>query len=280
MRYAAGVVGLVYAAGALAQAAETRSPHSPLSSHGVLEEVVVRAHPLPTEQLAQSYRVLSGDELSRRLDASLGAVVGQLPGVSTTSFGQAVGRPVIRGLGGPRVRVMEDHIASLDASVLSDDHAVTIEPALADSIDILKGPASLIYGSGAIGGVVDVHTGRIPEVMPDRPFSGQVEGRFDDVADQRTGVARFDGAAGSVVWHADAFSRRLKDYDIPGYAESSTLRRLEGDSADGHDGMTSMMITRRPRRRYAVRSRTAMSTRAAVRSGFRWLASADSSGWR
>jgi len=129
---------------------------------------------------------------------------------------------------------MEDHIPSLDASVLSEDHAVTIEPFLADSIDILKGPASLSYGSGAIGGVVDVHTGRIPEVLPEQPFSGQLEGRFDDVSDQRTGAARFDGAAGPVAWHMDAFSRRLKDYDIPGYAESSALRRLEEDFAH-HD---------------------------------------------
>jgi iron complex outermembrane receptor protein len=230
MKEAIGILSLLCAAGALAQ------PTAVDAHGGLLEEIVVRAHPLRAEQLAQSYRVLQGDELARSLDANLGAVVGQLPGVSTSFFGQAVGRPVIHGLGGARVRVMEDHIASLDASVLSEDHAVTIEPFLADSIEILKGPASLTYGSGAIGGIVDVHTGRVPEVLPDEPFSGQVEGRFDDVADQRTGVARLDGAVGPVAWHADAFSRRLKDYDIPGYAESSALRRLEDDPAhDEHE---------------------------------------------
>lgn len=230
MKYAFGMLALFCTAGALAQT--SGSPHSA----AVIETIVVRAHPLAAEELAQSYRVLSGDELARNMDATLGAVVGRLPGVSTTFFGQAVGRPVIHGLGGPRVRVMEDHIPSLDASVLSDDHAVTIEPLLADRIEILKGAASLTYGSGAIGGVVDVHTGRIPEVLPDAPFSGQVEGRFDDVADQRSGAARFDGTAGPLVWHFDAFSRRLDDYDIPGLAESSALRDLEDHSGEGGDG--------------------------------------------
>lgn len=198
----------------------------------MLEEIVVHAHPLPTEQLAQSYRVVDGDELLRRMDGTLGAVVGQLPGVTTTFFGQAVGRPVIHGLGGTRVRVMEDHIASLDASVLSDDHAVTIDPALADSIEILKGPSSLLYGSGAIGGVVDVHSGRIPEALPGVPFSGRLDTRFDDVADQRSGALRLDGAVGSFAWHADGFRRLLDAYEIPGYAESAALRRAEAEEAE------------------------------------------------
>ncbi|MGA1371027.1 MAG: TonB-dependent receptor plug domain-containing protein, partial [Pseudomonadales bacterium] len=102
-----GLLGSLSAASAFASSAGDRP---------LLEELVVRAHPLPTEQLAQSYRVVEGDELLRRMDSTLGAVVGQMPGVTTTFFGQAVGRPVIHGLGGIRVRVMEDHIASLDAS--------------------------------------------------------------------------------------------------------------------------------------------------------------------
>lgn len=239
MKSATGMFAALCATGILihgnAAARESGPAHEsgPAQESRIVEEVIVRAHPLPAEQLAQSYRVMTGDELTRNLDSTLGATVGRLPGVTTTFFGQAVGRPVIRGLGGPRVRVMEDHIASLDASIVSDDHAVTIEPFLADSIDILKGPASLIYGSGAIGGIVDVHTGRVPLVLPDQPFSGLVEGRFDDVADQRTGVARLDGSVGPVAWHADGFSRRLKDYDIPGFAESRALRALEDD--DDHD---------------------------------------------
>jgi iron complex outermembrane receptor protein len=220
---AVAIVGSFSSLGAFAHTGDSRP---------LLEEVVVRAHPLPTEQLAQSYRVVDGDELLRRMDGTLGAVIGQLPGVTTTFFGQAVGRPVIHGLGGTRVRVMEDHIASLDASVLSDDHAVTIDPALADSIEVLKGPSSLLYGSGAIGGVVDVHSGRIPETLPNVPFSGRLDTRFDDVADQRSGALRLDGAVGSFAWHADGFRRLLDSYEIPGFAESAALRRAEAEEAE------------------------------------------------
>ncbi|MGA1674987.1 MAG: TonB-dependent receptor [Pseudomonadales bacterium] len=220
-----GLLGSLSAASAFASSAGDRP---------LLEELVVRAHPLPTEQLAQSYRVVEGDELLRRMDSTLGAVVGQMPGVTTTFFGQAVGRPVIHGLGGIRVRVMEDHIASLDASVLSDDHAVTIDPALADSIEILKGPSTLLYGSGAIGGVVDVHSGRVPKALPEVPFSGRFDTRFDDVADQRSGSLRVDGRVGSFAWHADGFRRLLDAYEIPGYAESAALRRAEAEDAESH----------------------------------------------
>ncbi len=223
MRLAIVVVGLMGTATALA--APTVSP---------LEEVVVRAHPLSGEGLAQPVDRLQGEALARNLAGSLGEVVSRQPGVSTTFFGQAVGRPVIHGLGGPRVRVMEDRIASLDASVASDDHAVTVEPFLANDVEILKGPTTLVYGSGAIGGVVDVHTGRIPHALPDEAVSGRVEARGDDVADQRTMAARLDGALGDVAWHADGFFRRLDDYRIPGHPESAALRALEGDLEDGH----------------------------------------------
>ncbi len=223
MRLAILIAGLMGTAAAVA--APTSSP---------IEEVVVRAHPLSGEGLAQPVDRLQGEELARNLAGSLGEVVSRQPGVATTFFGQAVGRPVIHGLGGPRVRVMEDRIASLDASVASDDHAVTVEPFLADDIEILKGPTTLVYGSGAIGGVVDVHTGRIPHALPDEKIEGRLEARGDDVADQRTMAARFDGALGEVAWHADGFFRRLDDYRIPGHPESAALRALEGEEDGGH----------------------------------------------
>jgi iron complex outermembrane receptor protein len=224
-----------FAAGLLLAGAEVAEASSQASGRTIVEEIVVRAHPLSAEKLAQPFSVLDGDALMRNLDSTLGGVVAHQPGVASTFYGQAVGRPVIHGLGGPRVRVLEDRIPSLDASIVSDDHAVTIEPFMADSIEILKGPSTLIYGSGAIGGVVDAHTGRIPHTLPDGPITGRIDGRFDDVAHQRTGAARFDGAAGPIAWHVDGFSRRLGDYDIPGYAESAALRRLEEDDHDEDD---------------------------------------------
>lgn len=201
-----------------------------------LETVVVIAHPLSAEGLALSAEVLEGEELARSLQSSIGETVGQVPGVHGASFGQAASRPVIHGLSGPRVRVMEDRVDALDVSVTSADHAVTIEPFLADRIEILKGPSALLYGSGAIGGVVDVHTGRIPHDRAEKPLSGSAEVRRDDNGDRETAALRLDGGTGPVAWHLDGFWRDAGEYDIPGFAESRALRALEEQAHDAdHD---------------------------------------------
>ena len=115
-------------------------------------------HPLSAEGLATPADVLANRELKRKLAASIGATVANEPGIHSSSFGVAVGRPVIHGLGGARVRVMEDRIDAMDVSVTSGDHAVTVDPFIADRVEIFKGSGTLLYGSGAIGGVVDTHT--------------------------------------------------------------------------------------------------------------------------
>jgi iron complex outermembrane receptor protein len=129
---------------------------------------------------------------------------------------------------------MEDRIDSLDVSVTSADHAVTIESFIADRIEVLKGPSALLYGSGAIGGVVDVHTGRIPHQRPAEPFSGRLEARFGDNGDRKTAAGRVDGGAGAFAWHADGFTRESDEYEIPGFAESKALRDRE--AAEGEEG--------------------------------------------
>ena len=202
------------------------------STNQVIEEVVVRAHPLSAEGLAQPIAVVSGIELQRVLSPSLGETLRNVPGVNSASFGQAVGRPVIRGLGGPRVKVMEDRIDSLDVSVSSPDHMSMVEPFTADSIEVLKGPSTLLYGSGAIGGVVDVHTGRIPHEVPET-LSGSFQMRDADNANQTTASGRLDGGAGNFAFHLDAFYRDADEYEIPGFAESNAMRALE--EQDGHD---------------------------------------------
>ncbi|MFK7887362.1 MAG: TonB-dependent receptor [Gammaproteobacteria bacterium] len=193
-----------------------------------LEEIVVHAHPLSGEGLAQASDTLAGEALARNAAASLGDTVATIPGVHSASFGPAVGRPVIRGVGGPRVRVMEDRIDTLDASVSSGDHATTIEPFVADRIEILKGSSTLLYGSGAIGGVVDVHTGRIPHVVPEKAVEGRAMVRSQSNGRGETAAARLDGGAGQFAWHLDGFTRDMEEYDIPGFAESAAQRALEG----------------------------------------------------
>ncbi|MFU8817642.1 MAG: TonB-dependent receptor [Pseudomonadales bacterium] len=216
---------------AVAQAAasqqQTRIP--------TIESVVVVAHPLSAEGLALSADVLEGQELARKLASSIGETVGYQPGVHAANYGQAASRPVIHGVSGPRVRIMEDRIDSLDVSVTSADHAVTIEPFLADRIEILKGPSTLLYGTGAIGGVVDVHTGRIPHERAAEPVSGRVEARRNNNGDRDTVVARLDGGGGDFAWHLDGFTRQADEYRIPGFAESRALRALEEEEGEHDD---------------------------------------------
>jgi iron complex outermembrane receptor protein len=196
-----------------------------------IEEVLVRAHPLSAEGLAQPATVLGGDELQRALASSLSETLSDVPGVHSSSFGQMVGRPVIRGLGGPRIKILEDRVDSLDVSVTSPDHVTTIEPFTADSIEVLKGPSTLLYGTGAIGGIVNVNTGRIPHEVPET-LSGKAEIRGADNADQQTAAGRLVGGAGNFAFHVGGFYRDAEDYEIPGFAESARLRAMEEEEHD------------------------------------------------
>lgn len=136
-----------------------------------VETVTVTAVPLrgAEEHLAQAAVVLAGDDLRRKLAPTLGETLTRELGVSSTSFGAGASRPLIRGLGGERVRVLENGIGAMDASSLSDDHAVSVDPLLARQVEVLKGPATLLYGSGAIGGIVNVVTDRVPTALSARP---------------------------------------------------------------------------------------------------------------
>lgn len=191
-----------------------------------LEEVIVTATALRVgvEDVVQPVQVLTGDELQQSIASSIGETIAQQPGITGTYFGPNASRPVIRGLGGERVQVLEDGIGALDVSALSEDHAVSIEDALARQIEIVKGPATLLYGSGAVGGVVNVLTGRIPEKVPERPVTGVAELRADTALHERTGVAALDMGAGAFALHFDGYDRQSDDVEIPGYAFTSRTR--------------------------------------------------------
>lgn len=205
---------------------------------GIVEEVIVIGHPLSGEGLSQAVELLVGDELERVAAGSIGATVGNQPGVHNSSFGAAVGRPVIHGLDGARVRVMEDRIDTMDVSVTGSDHVTTVEPFIANGVELLKGSGTLLYGPGAIGGVVDVHTGRIPHNAKSG-IDGKLDLRAGDNADSRNGSFRLDGGFGNFAWHVDGFSREAEDYEIPGFVESARLRALEEehDDDDDHHGV-------------------------------------------
>ncbi|MBK1715047.1 membrane receptor protein, partial [Rubrivivax gelatinosus] len=127
-----------------------------------VERIVITGNPLHSERSASPVSVLAGDELVTRRGGTLGETLDGLPGVSQTGFGPNASRPVIRGLDGDRLRVLDNSGATIDASALSYDHAVPLDPLVATRIEVLRGPAALLYGGNAVGGVVNVLDNRIP----------------------------------------------------------------------------------------------------------------------
>ncbi|MGQ4659979.1 TonB-dependent receptor domain-containing protein [Lysobacter sp. F6437] len=204
-----------------------------------LTAVEVHATPLAgtAEDLVRPVEVLAGERLDAAKANSLGETVNKLPGVQSSYFGPGVGRPIIRGFDGARVQVLSNGLGSGDVSTVSVDHAVSIEPFLANQVEVLKGPATLLYGSGAIGGAVNVIDGRIPEHVTAEPLQGRAELRGGTVNDQRTGMLRLDGTSesGNVVFHFDALHRETGDYEIPGFAENEHAHEEHEEPGHAHE---------------------------------------------
>jgi iron complex outermembrane receptor protein len=203
---AAASPALVRAAGADPRHEETQ-----------LETIEVTAAPLrgTAEELTRPAAVLAGEALDEARAATLGETVDGIPGIQSSNFGPGVGRPIIRGLDGARVAVLAGGLDTQDVSTVSQDHAPVIEPFLADQIEVLKGPSTLFYGSGAIGGIVNVVDGRIPEAPRDEVFSGRAEARYETVNTGHSEMFRIDGSGATFGLHADAVHRDLDDYDRP-----------------------------------------------------------------
>ncbi len=220
--------------------------HAPAaSSHpgGVvtLDQFLTTAAPFARNQvdLAQSTTVLSDRALLLKQQSTLGDTLSAETGMHATSFGPGASRPIIRGLGGDRIRLLENGVGTLDASVASPDHAVSVEPFLVERVEILRGPASLLYGANAIGGVVNVLTHRIETDLPTESARGAVEARFGSTGDEwaRGGVldlALKPAADRAVVFHLDGFRRDADNVRIPGFAESARVRAEELEHAAEH----------------------------------------------
>ena len=185
--------------------------------------------------------VLSGDDLRRAASSTIGDTLNYSPGLSNASFGPGVGQPVIRGQQGARVTVLQNGTSSGDASNLSADHAVSVEAVLADSIEVLRGPATLLYGGGAIGGVVNILDNRIP-TSQEEGVQGGVESRYDSASGMNTVVGRMDAGSGAMAWHADALYRDWADLEIPGNAVKGGPQE-EGEKGEIHntDGRSKSM---------------------------------------
>ncbi|MGP1276160.1 MAG: TonB-dependent receptor [Caulobacterales bacterium] len=182
-----------------------------------------------------SVDVLDRDDLIRDMSGNIAQTLERLPGVSTTFFGPASGRPVIRGLGSERVRVLINGLDGLDASTSSPDHAVAVDVLGSTGVEVLRGPAAIGFGGGAIGGVVNVFDGRIPESLPENPVFGEAYLGATSGSDAREGFVRGGFVFGQLVTQAEFQRREAGNYDIPGFAESARLRALEEEEHDHDD---------------------------------------------
>lgn len=241
------VLALAFPTPLLAQSAEVDTlPHSHDPHRD--DVIVVTAGGLERLDMLAGTSVLTGEDFQRNLAGQLGDVLDRLPGVASTGFAPGASRPVLRGFDGERVRVLIDGIGAIDASNTSADHAVSIDPLTAESIEVLRGPAVLLFGSSAIGGAVNVIDRRIPHALPQGGMRLDAILAADSASSLREGGASLDLAAGrSLVWHVDGSYRETDDLKVPGFVLSQGLRaellaEAEEEAAEGHEEEAEELI--------------------------------------
>ncbi|MCB2035605.1 MAG: TonB-dependent receptor plug domain-containing protein, partial [Ottowia sp.] len=183
-----------------------------------LSEVTVTGNPLGAEQTVAPSSVLSGENLLLQRAATLGDTLQNQPGVASSYFGPNAGRPSIRGLDGDRVRILQNSGASVDASSLSYDHNTPIDPLAVERVEVLRGPAALLYGGSAQGGVVNVIDNRIPRepvAGPEGGVTGRADASWASGNREASGTALVEGGNDRYALHVDAFARHAGDTAVP-----------------------------------------------------------------
>jgi iron complex outermembrane receptor protein len=196
------------------------------------QEIVVTGTPLRTETPTIVARV-NRDEIIQTGGGNVADALANVPGISSTGFAAGASRPIIRGMDATRVRILEDGNSSSDVSDIGPDHGVPIDPLAAQSIEVVRGAATLRYGSQAIGGVVNVLNNRVPTSLPTRSFSGEADGSYATNADIWQGALLADVRAGNAAFHADGFYRHAGDYDTPLGTQQNSFFRGYGGSLGG-----------------------------------------------
>jgi iron complex outermembrane receptor protein len=199
------------------------------------DTIVVTASPITQDPNAVATLVGSVDrsQILQSGGASLADALANQPGVTGTSFASGASRPVIRGFDANRVRVLENGIGSFDVSDVGPDHGVPIDPLSTQRIELVRGAATLRYGSQAIGGVVNAINNRVPEMLPDKPVTAEVTGGYGSGADSRDASLLLDARAGQFAIHADGFDRHADDYSIPGGTQANSYIDSDGYALGG-----------------------------------------------
>ncbi len=199
-------------------------------------QIVVSAQGLRQLDVLAGSSVLEGEALQRSLSGPIGEVLAKLPGVTASGFAPGASRPILRGFSGERVRTLIDGIGTIDASNTSDDHAVAVDPLTAERIEVLRGPAVLLYGSQAIGGAVNVIDKRIPRRVPNEPIHVDGLASFDSVNDHYQFGGSVDAPlGGGFVVHVDGSWRDAGNLSVPGYVASDELRADLLHDAEHHE---------------------------------------------
>jgi iron complex outermembrane receptor protein len=222
-------------------AAAAASAQTATAAAAAADPVVITGNPLGRAGVLQPAAVLGGEALLLRRAGTLGDTLDGLAGVAGSGFGATASRPVIRGLDGDRIRLLDNGAGLVDASNLSFDHAVAIDPLVIERIEVLRGPAALLYGGNATGGVVNTIDNRIPRERI-TGLGGRAELRLGGAASGRAVAAVLDGGAGGFAWHADVAARRADDQRTPNFTPleggeplepASRVRNSASDSQAG-----------------------------------------------
>jgi iron complex outermembrane receptor protein len=235
---AASLIALAAAVSAHAEAPAAPAATPPASesdqASNAVDKVVITAAPyaVSLDTVTSSVNVITRDKLDVLPPAGLGDMLNGQPGLRSTFYGPGASRPVIRGLSGPRVMVLQNGVGQVDASSLSPDHAVASDPGEASRVEVLRGPSTLAYGGSGIGGVVNVIDDRVPSAAPANGFEGRLAGSVSSVDDGKSinGSAKF--GKGPLVFAIDADHRTSGDYDVPSSPVSARLAKAEGLTVD------------------------------------------------
>lgn len=207
------------------------SAHRPTSDQA---EIVVAGHPPVDFGLLTTTATLEGDELVANMRGQVGEMLARLPGVSATGFAPGASRPVLRGFDGDRIRVLVDGIGTIDASSVSADHAVVFDPLTVDHIDVIHGPAVLLFGGQTIGGAVNALDKRIPRVVPQSPQATFIGGYGSAAREWSTGGSAQVALADRLALHVDGSWRKSADLRVGGKVNSRALRDELLEEAEHH----------------------------------------------
>jgi len=201
-----------------------------------LDTIRIKAHPL--EQTSKDFAVADTVVDEKRLQqgaVTIGEALSSEPGIYSNQFGAGSSRPVIRGQDGPRVKVLQNSSENIDVSTLSPDHAVTVDPALAKQVEVIRGPSTLLFGAGTVGGLVNVTDSKIPTEMPEKGYEGNVGLRYNTGSDEKLAIAGVTvGLGDQVALRVEGLKREANDYIAPDYVhEGERERRVDNTFAKG-----------------------------------------------